>query len=128
MKYIGFIRRFDLYNPSSNDWAETLTENKIDEDLRTLIIDYLSSGKFLLGWMSYLHEQEGMGICDHDYYTDGYYIEPAYYMCYLHKYNIMSIESEFINHVKENNFLVPDLSNQQLNTIEKLYFAEHNAL
>jgi hypothetical protein len=122
MKYIGFIKRFDPERPGSKDLADMFIEQKIDEGLRASIIDYLSSGNFLFGWMSFLREEDGTPIGNNDFYTDGCYVWPLYYIYYLNKYTSLEIDERFIDHVQKNNFIIPQLSKDELTNLENEYF------
>ena len=124
MKYIGFIKRFDAHHPASKDLTKMRVENKIDEKLRTSLIKYLSDGNFLFGWMSFLREEDGTPIGNNDYFTDGHYVWPRYYIYYLNKYDDLEISEDFIYHAKSRNFVMTELSKEQLNKLEKIYDEE----
>lgn len=121
MKYLGFIKRFDPRSPGSKNLSEMLQGQNQDESLRKAIIDYLSAGHFLFGWMSFLREEDGTPIGNNDFFSDGVYIWPLYYLYYLKKHPNLEIDEEFIDHVRNNNFVVPQVSKESLLALEKEY-------
>ena len=124
IKYIGFIKRHDLNRSDSKELADMFIEQEIDAKLRASIIDYLSSGNFLFGWMHYECEEDGTLIGPSGYNTDGCYVWPHYYIHYLKKFENLEISKDFIEHVKQNNFVVPELSKEHLNSLENLYIQD----
>ena len=96
MKYLGFITRFDPRRPGSKDLSEMLQEQDYDESLRKDIIDYLSAGHFLFGWMSFLREEDGTPIGNNDFFSDGVYVWPLYYLYYLNKHSYLEVDEEVL--------------------------------
>ncbi len=128
VKYIGFIKKHDPNRTDSKELASMFIEQGIDADLKTLIIDYLSSGNFLFGWMHYEQEEDGTPIGPSGYNTDGCYVWPHYYIHYLKKFANLEIDKDFIEHIKKNKFIVPELSKDHLNSLEKLYINDGRRL
>ena|SRR5689334_20566463 len=121
MKYVGFITRFGPRRPGAKDLPEMLQEQNEDDGLRNVIIDYLSAGHFLFGWMSFLREEDGTPIGNNDFFSDGVYVWPLYYLYYLKKHPNLEIDEEFIDHVRNNNFIIPKVSKESLLALEKQY-------
>jgi hypothetical protein len=120
MKLVGFIKRFDPERPESKELSEMFIKQNLDSDLRLSIIGYLSAGVFLFGWMSFLRDEDGTPIGNNDFFTDGVYIWPRYYI-YLKKYDNLEIDEQFIVHVKTNSFIVPSVSKEELINLENLH-------
>jgi len=121
MKIVGHIKRFDPKWPEAKDLSEMFVEDKPDRNLRHSVIDYLAAGNFLFGWMSFLREEDGTPIGNNDFFTDGVYIWPFYYIYYLRKFDNLEIDKDFIDHVRGNNFVVPVLSKEELLNMGRSY-------
>lgn len=121
MKYLGFLKQIDKYRSESKDLVDMLKGNSLESSQRLLIIDYLSRGHFFLGWMTFLRDDDGSPIGNNDYFTDGCYVWPSYFIYYLRKFEDLEIDKDFISHVKANNFVVPYLSKEELSNIQSKY-------
>jgi len=121
MKNLGYMKRFDPKWPGAKELSEMVVGDKPDENLRNAIINYLSAGNFLFGWMSFLREEDGTPIGNNDYFTDGVYVWPLYYIYYLRKFDNLQIDTDFIDHVKNNNYVVPTLLKEELVSLERHY-------
>lgn len=122
MKFLGYIKRYD----SNLKFAESLSsyrgKNRIDrEDLENLI-KYLKDGSLLWTWMEYWIDDEKESIGGATYYTDGEWVWPFYFIHYLEKYKDLKIADEFIDHVKAREFVCKDLSEQELDVLEGVYY------
>ena len=104
MILLGFIKE---YNPIAEAVAlDELINNplEIDNDIEK-IITYLSGGELVLSLMTYFRDfKTNQLIAPMGYYTDGIWVWPSYITYYLRKYPYMSIDLDFISHVKSNNF------------------------
>ena len=104
MILVGFIKE---HNPIPEAVAlDELINNplEIDKDIKK-IITYLSGGELVLGLMGYFVDfKTNQKIDPMGYYTDGIWVWPSYIVYYLKKYPYMSIDLDFISHVKSNNF------------------------
>ncbi|MEO6523491.1 MAG: hypothetical protein ABIN91_17540 [Mucilaginibacter sp.] len=123
MKYIGHIKKFDKYF-DSKELSEMFVEKNVDQELRSSVIKYLLAGNFLTGWMSFLRDDDGTPIGNNDYFTDGTYIWPRYYIYYLNKFKNLEMNVDFISHVKNYNFIIPELSKDQLSKLDREWHEE----
>ncbi len=104
MILVGFIKEYD---PIAEAVAlDELINNPLDigNDIEK-IITYLSGGELICGLMGYFIDfKTNEPIAPMGYYTDGIWVWPSYITYYLRKYPYMSIDLDFISHVKSNNF------------------------
>ena len=122
--YIGFIKAYDTNICTAKSLSEMLMPHKVEIESKDSIINYLSSGIFLCGAMSYIYDEENNPIGDLNYYTDGVFIWPSYYLYYMRKYDNLEINKDFIEHARRNNFVINGLSKKQLVDLENLFLLE----
>ncbi len=122
--YIGFITNYDPNISTAKKLSDMLLPNKVDELTKEAIIRYLSYGIFLCGAMSYIYDDENNPIGDLNYYTDGAFVWPSYYLYYLKKYDNLEIDKKFIEQARANNFLGKEVSKEQLNELETKFLQE----
>jgi len=124
MKFIGFLKEEDKNIRDGKHLDEMFTDLPIDERLRKNIIEYLSSGLFLTGVMSYIYDNEGNPIGNLDYFTDGEFIWPVYYPYYLKKYDNFLIAPKLLSHAQSNNFVIHSIDPVKLSSLCKEFEAE----
>src|ERR1700709_465314 len=124
INYIGFIKKYDININTAKNLSEMLLEEKADVKIKNAIINYLSTGIFLCGALSYIYDDDGNPIGNLDYYTDGNFIWPAYYLYYLKKYENFEINKNLIEYAAKNNFLINELSKNELIDLENQFLRE----
>jgi len=105
MKLVGFIKQY-------NDIEEALSlDIVIDVKMRgnvdqRAILKYLKEGYLLMAWMGYFIDIRTRELIAPDaYYTDGLWVWPSYFPYYLEKYPGMYIDSQFLNYLRDKNFV-----------------------
>lgn len=126
MEFIGFFTEHDKACIYSKALENQLLTVSFDKKEREKIINYLSNGVFVFGWMGYEKDKEGNLIIPLGYYTDGIWIWPGYYIYYLKKYENMKIQDNFIQYVQKNNYVNPKVSKEQVSNAESTYYLSLN--
>ena len=123
MKLVGFIKELDRYTWASPLCDELCVENN-SEELVNNIISYLEKGKVILGWMGYFVDLRTQDhIAPHAFLTDGEWVWPSYYQYYLKIYPNYKLNNNFINFLRQKNFIMEEILNEdsiQKEFIEKL--------
>ena len=117
MKFIGFIKEEDKNIKGAKSFEEMFSAESVDRFLRNRVIEYLSNGVFLTGVMTYIYDNEGKPIGNLDYFTDGKFIWPVYYVYYLRKYDNFLVVPELLSHAQENNFTVMKINSVELSAM-----------
>ena len=123
MKYIfiGFDKKIEPLIRSSQVFDSMFLEKPNIESMRMKVIQYLEQGEFLTGAMSYIYDNEKLPIGNLDYYTDGTFIWPVYYLYYLKKYNNFFIDERLIKHVIDDKLVERSINTETLKEIEKKF-------
>ena len=122
--YIGFIFDYDPNISIAKKISEMLLPVKVDRGLKEDVIKYLSSGTFLSGAMSYIYDDENKPIGDLNYYTDGVFVWPSYYIYFIKKYDNFEITKALIDQAKKSNFLSDEVSREKLIELENVFLQE----
>jgi len=120
MKLIGFIKEHNNLE-EAHEFKDILKKESTNLTNLDSIITYLNDGVLLLGWMGYFMDLEDNDLISPDsYYTDGFYIWPAYFPYYLAKYSKYSIDEDFIFHLSNNKYRMDKqkLQNDQMIKLE----------
>jgi hypothetical protein len=121
MKLVGFISQY-------NDIDEALSLDRVIDGKMDVYVDqkavlgYLKSGHLLMAWMGYFIDVRTRELIAPDtYYTDGLWVWPSYFPYYLEKYPDMYINNEFLNYVRDKNFVfkVDDLFEKKKKSYEE---------
>lgn len=124
MKFIGFIKEQDRNIGTSKPLEEMFVSNDNDIFLVDKVIDYLNSGVFVTGVMSFIYDDEQQPIGNLDYFTDGEFIWPIYYPYYLKKYKNFFLDPIFVAHLHINKFTIPFVDEEKLIRIDKQFCEE----
>jgi len=118
MKFIGFIKKFDPKNPFSVELKDYGSSNDLKSDELIKIIEYLKSGVSIWDWMEYWFDENDEPIGGAEYYSDGEWVWPLYYIYYLVKYKI-SVDHDFLAHCRKNDFKMAQIDNKQKMDLSK---------
>lgn len=124
MEYLGFIKEFDKNIRSGKNFSEMFSTENYSNTLRERIVSYLESGNFFGGAMSYIYDFDRQAIGNLNYYTDGTYIWPSYYIFYLKKFNNFVIDEQFITYLEDNNYEKKVVNKDRLKEIDALFINE----
>lgn len=135
MKAVGLLKAFDNGADDAKLLAEYLNDEAIDESLRISVLNYLKNGHHFTGLMEWWVDFEDYGklysegegfVSDEDevtddariigssaYYTDGKWIWAEYLPYYLDKYPNFAIDNQFVEDLKNRNYQMPDVSEEQ---------------
>lgn len=96
-QFVGFnIEREPLIR-SSVEFSKMFVEHKYNSSDRAKVIACLEDGVFLTGAMLYIYDDEKKPIGNLDYFTNGRFVWPIYYLYYLKKYDNFYIDSNLLN-------------------------------
>ena len=104
MKTIGFLTIHDESYKGSKDLKTMISTPRAYSNLDK-IIQYLESGHYFADPLVFLDDDEGLPLPDIGYQTDGEWIWPNYFPYYLKKYPNLEIDSDFIKHLNDVNFI-----------------------
>ncbi|WP_343307725.1 hypothetical protein AAHN97_11350 [Chitinophaga niabensis] len=125
MEFIGFINECDRNIRSARPFKEMFVTSNVDEEARKKFIEYLAKGQFFGGVMTYMRDLiDGEDIGPMNYYTDGKYIWPVYYLFYLKKYPSFCVSSEMIAYLETVDYSFRELDNQELGKIDIIFANE----
>lgn len=123
MIFIGLLNNEELNLPSIST-EQYFSENlKREHTFLTKLFKYLKSGPCIAGVMNIVHDVfTNERIDGASYFTDGRYIWPVYFPYYIEKYpERVFIPSDFIEHIVKNDFNIPEISQEKLIEIERLF-------
>lgn len=106
MKLVGFIYE---YNPIPSSLPiNSISKDKFNSDIDLdTIIQYLNSGKIVIGWMGYFFDTETrQPIAPDSYLTDGVWVWPSYLPYYLLKGFYGLLDIGFLDHIQQNSFKI----------------------
>lgn len=117
MKFIGFLKEFDLSHPASENLGAIRSGIRQEISDFEQVISYLKSGYPVWDWMEYWQDLDGASIGAAEYLTDGEWYWPKYYIYYLDKYDDIEIPKDFLQHCRDNNFSVLPHSQKQIDDL-----------
>lgn len=123
MIFIGHLNRHDD-NLSSVSMEEYFSGNvKRDATLLKEVIKYLRSAPCCAGVMHMVSDVFTGDVIDGAIYlTDDTYIWPIYFPYYIEKYpDKVFIPSDLIDHLIKNDFKIPQISEERLLEIERIF-------
>jgi hypothetical protein len=129
MKYLGFIKEHNniieavFYNELIDG------EDYLDQKSLEIVIQYLSNGVIVLGWMNYFVDLKTKDlIAPNSFYTDGEYIWPSYLSYYLKKHPNLKIDKSFLNFIlfKSDKIKIKNISAKENAEIEKMLSSKLN--
>ncbi len=116
MRIIGIVRENEIIdewsavNPLGKPFKELInTTQEIDNIDR--VLSYLRNGKSMGGKLLAYEDPRGEIISSY-YLTDVNWIWPNYLFLYLNKYKKYEIPIEFLNHIKELNYVPPQVTEE----------------
>jgi hypothetical protein len=127
MKYIGFIKEYN-----NIEGAKSLQEviEHCSERADTMdIIAYVKAGTLAFAWMGYFSDIQTRGLIAPDsYYTDGFWVWPAYLPYYLSKYPKMYLDNDFVEYIRMKKYQInsDELSTMEIGRIENEISAKLN--
>jgi hypothetical protein len=121
MKFVGF----DKFHDSKivpNIYIESSNSNKIIANcLDTLTIEgmlkYLNAGLILFEPTLWVFDRDGNSVGGYKIQTDGVWIWPSHYPFYI-KTSSKEVPIEFLSHIRNNGFKIPEVSNTQFQDIK----------
>jgi hypothetical protein len=119
--FIGFDKKIEPLIRSSQVFDSMFSEKPNNESVRIKVIQYLEKGTFLTGVMSYIYDNEKLPIGNLDYYTDGIFIWPVYYLHYIKKYDNFFIDERLIEHIIDDASAEENVNSEMLKEIEKKF-------
>lgn len=128
MKYIGFIKEYNNIEGARS--LQEVIEYCRDRADTLKIIEYLKEGTLAFAWMGYFSDVQTRALIAPDsYYTDGFWVWPAYLQYYLSKYPEMYLDYEFVEYVRMKKYQInPDgLSRMEIGRIENEISAKLNS-
>ncbi len=124
MQFVGFLKEQDPNIHGARSIEQMFQSSHINNDERSKIINYLESGVFLCGAMSYIYDDQDKPIGNLDYFTDGEFIWPVYFPYYLKKYDTFYIDKNFTESIKKRNYQIKSINAQELVEIENAFDRE----
>ncbi len=119
LKFVGFDKSIDMGIRSAKHFIDLLTPIPNDKIERERLINYLRQGIFLTGAMTFIYDDEKKPIGNLDYFTDGEFVWPRYYLYYLEKYNNFYLDQTLYNYASNNGFAIAKISNEQMQLLER---------
>jgi hypothetical protein len=112
MKTIGILERHEIrILGSAIDYSGlNYTFLPIHGTLMDGILKYLESGIYIYGMTLAIQDSDGKYISPYIVYSDGEWMWPAYFSYYIKSGNVKTIPTEFLVHIRQNNFEVPKIS------------------
>lgn len=103
--------------PNAQFFNEMFGTTPLAENIRRQVIDYLTVGKIsILEFMGFTTDlKTGEIMCPYSYNTDGYFVWPAYLPAHLERYPDFIIDNEFLNFMKNRNFVNDVKENKDFN-------------
>lgn len=123
MNFVGILENVDAYLPFLT-MEEYFSQNlKREDSIEKKIVEYLRSGICIAGVMNITRDIFTHDVIDGlSYHTDGMYIWPIYFPYYIEKYpGKVLIPSDFIEHLKSNDFKMPRIDNEREDEITRYF-------
>jgi len=119
MKLLGFIKEYNELK-ESNTLDELLNSGvPVVNDVEK-ILDYLSQGVLVLGWMGYFIDvKTKKPIAPDSYFTDGVWVWPAYFPYYLKIVPSMLIDQDFVQYLLDKDYKFQNDFEDRIDAIEE---------
>jgi len=107
-----------------------LTDYRIDEGIQhddfERVLSYLNTGRVVIAFLHYVSDKQNNPIVPLIFYTDGAWIWPSYLAYYYSNKYYSMIPHEFIADMKNNNFIVPRVTEEQFADVQKVYVTTYD--
>jgi hypothetical protein len=118
MKTIGFTNKFDSKIVNSNFLGlenNLITKVLVKESMVPMVSQYVKNGVRIFSITLNLFDGKH-DVGPYSIMTDGIWVWPSHLLYFVQKSNSISLDRDFLIHIKENNFTIPDLTKDTIRT------------